>query len=408
MWEYAKKTMIFCGKVMAICGVGVILLLNIRLYSTSLSSDSSVEIVQQLHFVKGELQRGMAEDMQLLFPEGYFFSYALYGLAWTNIAIANQGDITESARQEALWALSFLDTHKGRAAFPQEQSVAWGIFYKAWLNWLRGGILKLGDDPQLQEKFVADCEEIAHAFRNSSTPFLTSYTNASWPVDSVIGIAVLHLHDHLFGEKYSDVIAMWLQKAKTKLDDGLLAHYVDDLSGNTITGARATSQSVLLRFLREISAEWSQEQYILFRRRYVKTICGLPAVKEFPPGKEGAGDVDSGPLIFGFSASSSTVTIATAKVHGDQLYTELIDTAEMVAMPICTGKEKYYFFGLLPIGDAFIAWSKSVVLWTTKVEKTSYTSITGNYWRLPFHFLSSILALLLLFPMLRNIYKRFK
>ena len=222
MWEYAKKTMIFCGKVMAICGVGVILLLNIRLYSTSLSSDSSVEIVQQLHFVKGELQRGMAEDMQLLFPEGYFFSYALYGLAWTNIAIANQGDITESARQEALWALSFLDTHKGRAAFPQEQSVAWGIFYKAWLNWLRGGILKLGDDPQLQEKFVADCEEIAHAFRNSSTPFLTSYTNASWPVDSVIGIAVLHLHDHLFGEKYSDVIAMWLQKAKKHCMDRLI------------------------------------------------------------------------------------------------------------------------------------------------------------------------------------------
>ncbi|BBM88221.1 hypothetical protein [Candidatus Uabimicrobium amorphum] len=406
MWKRVRG---FTYKVVVVGCFCFLLLLNTRLYTTSLHGNSSREIVQQLHFIKGELQQGMAEDMQLFFPEGYFFSYVLYGLTWTNIAIDKQGTISNRAQQEALWALSHLDTPKGREPFPKEQNPSWGIFYKAWLNWLRGGILKLGNNAQLRKKFTADCDEITDAFRNSVTPFLTSYTNAAWPVDSVIGIAVLCLHDHLFPHKYQDVINAWLQKAKSKLDNGLLAHYVDHLSGDTITGARATSQSVLLRFLPEISATWSKEQYTLFRQRYVKTIFGLPAVKEFPPGKSGVGDVDSGPLIFGFSTSSSTVTIATAKVHGDPLYSQLMDTAEMVTIPMCFGNEKYHFFGLLPIGDAFLAWSKSIVLWTRQAESEGkYERVTSRYWRVPFHVFSLMLMIPLLFPVWRKAYKNYK
>src|SRR5262249_40809243 len=152
----------------------------------------------------------------------------------------------------------------------------------------------------------------------SPTPFLSAYPGQSWPVDNVVAIAALRLHDTLLPPRFDALIARWLDAARARLDPatGLLPHRVDPATGEPLEGARGSSQSIIARFLPEIDLAWGRAQYALFRERFVTTVAGLPGVREYPHDAPGQGDVDSGPLIAGVSLSATVVTLGAALAGG--------------------------------------------------------------------------------------------
>ena len=88
--------------------------------------------------------------------------------------------------------------------------------------------------------------------------------------------------------------------------------------------------------------------------------AGLVGVREFPRGQSGVGDVDSGPLLLGVSASASAVTLAAARAVGDaELAADLDREAELLGLPLRWAGERRYALGLLPVGDAFLAWART-------------------------------------------------
>jgi hypothetical protein len=42
----------------------------------------NMDVLRQLRHLKHEMKDGAANDMQRLYPEGYIFMHALYGLGW--------------------------------------------------------------------------------------------------------------------------------------------------------------------------------------------------------------------------------------------------------------------------------------------------------------------------------------
>jgi hypothetical protein len=164
------------------------LLVNLRLYSTAPSQaygpkKLGPDVLPQLEFIGRKLHQGTGEEMQGMFPEGYFFSHALYGLSWVELGLrsAPGTDLHTRVVQETTWALEQIESPKGKAPFPFEQKPANGIFYAGWSNWLRGGTLML-QAPEKRpkdevERFQKECQEMAEAFEQSQLPFLTSYTS---------------------------------------------------------------------------------------------------------------------------------------------------------------------------------------------------------------------------------------
>jgi hypothetical protein len=386
-----------------------LLLLNLRLYSPG-SADYGPEklgpdVLPQLRFIKSTLESGAGNAMQGVFPEGYFFSHVFYGLSWVEVGM--RVPVTDPLRAEAIdearWALDQLDSPAGRAPFSPDLKPTYGIFYAGWLNWLRGGILLIqppeARNSDIARAFQTDCENIARAFDGSNTPFLTSYPSQAWPVDSVVGIAALRLHDQLFPAKYTATINNWLEKTKARLDPetGLIPHRVDPVDGYPLEGARGTSQSIIARFLIEIDPEWGRSQYALFRKQFVAPFLGVPGVREYPAGKLGLGDVDSGPLVFGFSASATVVETGAAQVQGDvEVADALFHATEAVGFPISTFEDKRYLLGALPIGDTFVVWSKTARPWiTTPWQTMELPSIVHRWWRLPFHAVSVLIIAVL-------------
>jgi hypothetical protein len=247
---------------------------------------------RQLAFLRGELSRGAAAQAQQQFPEGYFFAYTLYGLTWVELGQREPADQRAEALREARWALSHVDSPVGRAPFSPDLTPAYGVFYRGWTNWLRGGVLSLQPAQQRDlaevRRFDADSAALGAAFDASASPYLTAYPDQAWPVDSTVAVASLRLHDALRPPRYGATVTRWLGQVRQRLDPatGLMPHRVDPATGAQIEVARGSSQSIIERFLVDIGPSFARQQYLRFRDRYVGWPLGLgPGIREYPSGR---------------------------------------------------------------------------------------------------------------------------
>jgi hypothetical protein len=379
------------------CTLGL-LVINLRLYapgSEAYGPDRlGPDVVASLRYLGDSLRGGGGGRMQSAFPEGFFFTHALYGLTWVEVGLReSEGTpLHEEALREAGWALERLDSPAGRAPFDARLRPAYGVFHAGWSSWLRGGLLMIqaaDARPAAEvERFEEDCLSLAEAFDGGDTPFLSAYPGQAWPVDSVVAAAALRLHDKLFPPRFASTVERWLRMTRERVDPatGLIPHRADPSTGGTIEGARGSSQSLIGRFLIEIDPEWGRAQYALFREQFVAPFLGVPGVREYPAGSAGAGDVDSGPLVFGFSASATVAAIGAAQVQGDRKTAgAMIAAGEAAGFPVDIGGRKFYAFGLLPVGDAFLAWAKSSSPWVATWKEAEMEPAVADGWRLPLH-----------------------
>lgn len=375
---------------------------NLNLYSRVPETTQYQDTQAQFTFLKNALRNGAAEEMQDLFPEGYFFTHVLYGLSWVNVGLAENLDPTvrEQALFEARQAYARLNEPLGKAPFPQDQNPPHGIFYLGWRNYLLSGILLLQQPAPLNERelreFQANCEAIADALITSEPPYLSSYPNDIWPVDTFPAMISLRGHTELINNRYEPVLDAWLTDVKAKLDPDLplVKHRIEPFS----QGPRGTSQALIQRFLPELDPAWAAESYALFRQDFVTHRLGLPGILEYPASAEQndendlKGNIDSGPLITGVSLSATAVALGTAKLNGDErLHRAIWQASELVGLP--TGwrpggpKQKRYWFGLLPVTDAFLLWSQTAKPWYSEPADPIDPSYP-RWWRWPTHGIS--------------------
>ncbi|HEY3508928.1 hypothetical protein [Kribbella sp. NPDC051137] len=350
-------------------------------------TDPTQGVPKQLAFLRTEIEQGADRNAQKQFPEGYFFLNVLYGLSWVQVGVSDPARAADASIQ-VRWALDRLDSADGTAPFDKSLKPQYGVFYAGWSNWLRGGLIALGQsDAADRSRFTSDSVAIASAFRTAETPFLEAYPGQAWPVDSVVAIASLRLYDAVVAPRFGQLARNWVTTVKTNLDPatGLLPHQVVP----QVTAARGSSQAMIQRFLVDIDPTFARSQYQLFRDKFV---TGL-GVREYPEGTAGQGDVDSGPLVLGMSLSATVVGMGAARVHHDSLADRLARTGELVGLPFTGLKTKRYLFGAIPIGDAFLAWSASA----RPLIATDQPAVDGSsgWWRLPWLVLLWLPALLL-------------
>lgn len=381
----------------------LVLFLILRLYFPTVLPGNEHElpttVFAQLESNRNAIDDGGPTEMQKLFPEGYYFCYALQGLTWINVALRDSS-YSEQAIEQAETCFNELDSDRGKAAFPKRLPPECGMFYSAWKAHLLSGIVLLekGQNTERLNEFRRECDKIANAIGKSPTPFLPSYENQAWPCDTVPAIHALYIYDHVSGQgRYRDLVSDWLENAKQLLDSktGLFPHMTRADDGRLVEGARATSQVVILRFLADIEPNFGKQQYERYRELFYAPLLGLPAIREYPSYANGWGDVDSGPLIFGRSLSATVFGIGTAQVFGDQNQADAIaKCGETVGLPWTWNGNKSYLGKVLPIGDIMVAYNYSALPWLKKNEHcTTQPQLMPIWWRWPVHLASLVFIL---------------
>jgi hypothetical protein len=384
------------GLTVAVLLVSAIILLlaltNFRLYSPGRTDTA----MSQLYFLKQSLSEGGAERMQTLFPEGYLFTWALYGLTSANVARSLPPD--DPRRTEALRAareaVTHLDTAAAKGTFVADMTPRYGAFYASWSLYLRSAVLRASGPadpaPFDRVRFERDCDDFAGALSSSESPFLDSYPSAAWPVDTAVGVAALAIADPYLGHRHKATIAGWVARARQHRDlrTGALSHTATP-EGHPAGGPRGGSLAMMSYVLADVDPVFAREQYAALRKYFVDYRWGIPAVREYPHGVNGPSDVDSGPLVMGFSGPASVLGAGAAIANGDHtLASTLLATIEMVGMPVELGGSRQYAGGYLPVGDGFLAWARSAPPPPTAV----YPTIIPPGWRLLVHALSLLVA----------------
>jgi hypothetical protein len=320
----------------------VALWVNVRVYLAPMTEPDFGKVprhaVAHLAWLRGKLVKGAGERMQRLFPEGYFFSHALYGLSWVEIGLRSDEHRDEAVR-EARWALAKIESEAGKAVFPADLPPGHGMFYSGWRNHLQAGIVLLTEDEAELAQLRSRCDELVQALRDSPAwPWLASYHAQVWPCDTLPGIHAMCVCDRVTGEgRYAEFVAQWVDEVSGNLrpELGMISHVADPRSGKPLGPPRGTSQVVILRFLADIDPAFASEQYRKFQTHFQGHILGVPAILEYPRGTKGHGDVDSGPLVFGVSASATVVGMGTAQIYGDQEFSRAVSQfGETVGFPL--------------------------------------------------------------------------
>lgn len=303
------------------------------------------------------LERG--PSMDAYFPEGQFFTVALAALAQAadeTVPVDERVDFLDDA-------LAQLSSPAVLGRFGGNQPLEFGAFATGWslLTEVERAHLSGSDEDLAAVRSRARAVELA--LTRATTPFLDSYPGQAWPVDSVVLVAALARASELLDfPEGREAVSRWRAEAVQWLDPalGLLPHQVG-ADGAVLEGPRGSSQALIQVFWPDIDPAGAAESWERWEEAFLTSVAGLRGVREFPEGQSGSGDVDSGPLILGVSLSASAVGLGAAHRHGqDELAERLSRQADLVGLPFTWRGERRYAAGTLPVGDAFLAWSRSL------------------------------------------------
>ena len=362
--------------------------INVRLYRPSRMETA----LAQLRFLQGTLEDGGAARMQQWFPEGYVFMWALYGLAAAQSAEALPPTDARRAelREAAPTAVVEIASDQARSTFDPDMDPPYGAFYAGWSLYVRSVVLRAfgthAPPPFDLDAYEQDCDRLDAAIGRAMHPFLASYPGMAWPADTAVGVAALAIRDQLRGPRHTKAIDRWIAYAGEHRDPetGGIPHEVDADLGVVGLRPRGESLALMARLLADVDPALARQQYEALRTHYLAYAWGIPGVRVHPRGQTGPGDVDSGPVILGLGGPATVVGAAAALAHGDDdVAAALFATPEMAGLPIEVSGARRYALGLVPVGDAFLAWARSTPS-PAAAPGASYAPLFPGWWRVPF------------------------
>jgi hypothetical protein len=297
-----------------------------------------------------------------------FMAFAYFGYACANLAKLN-GSIRADALAEMRWLIEalqaprmsgFVKPHFGEpfGNGPLTPSV---FVHGHYLN-LAVRYREVSGDTRYDLQIHRVAEALNRTFQASRHGVLKSYRDMWWISDNLPALSALARYDRIYRRDTSAARQKFLQHVKAHYLDagtGLVCTYVDAENTRQIQGARGISTMYGLHFLRDLDVPFATEQYQLARKHFIREIFGVAAVREFAEGDGGAGDIDSGPLVFGFGPSASGFAIAATAVMKDTATTEaLLKAAVLVGLPELRSGELAYTI-MPPVGQAVILFGKT-------------------------------------------------
>jgi hypothetical protein len=350
--------------------------------------------------------------MQKIFPEGAVFTLSLYAQGLVNVSLNCPDDAAfrQKARGEILWVLEKFKDPEITGTFENTQ-VPCGVFFLSHRTLLLAGLHLIDANPpaELTQEFHANCEALANTINASPCGLLDSYLDGCWPADNILAARCLALHDAIFNSNYRPAInrvLRWIAEHPDPIT-GTIPHAAISDTGAPAADTRGCTMVLGLQYMIDIDPQVFAAQYALMRKHFLGGVVGLAVWREYPKGRDGRGDVDSGPVIFGGGASATGVGMGTALLAGDrEVYCEEAALVETFAFPCERADGRRYFGGLLPVVDAFAVVSMTAIPWNKNAQMgTAFQTGASRPWKF-LGLLAGIWAVLCILPFLAMIRRR--
>ena len=190
----------------------------------------------------------------------------------------------------------------------------------------------------------------------SPTGLIETYPGEAYPTDVAAVAAAIAVHGRATGTSHAVVLRHWAERVRAVQIDrasGLVIQRMDATTGAPHDAPRASGTGLAAYFAGFADRELARE---LARgvRRQLATHLGFGAIREYAPGHDGAGDVDSGPVVLGVSVSATGFALVAARRLGDEdAFEALYRTVDLFGLPASDGARRRFAVGG-PIGNALL------------------------------------------------------
>lgn len=198
---------------------------------------------------------------------------------------------------------------------------------------------------------------LARRLGASPIRMLVTYPGEVYPVDNCAAVASIGLHARATGAGQPELVRAWVEQVRARYldpDTGVLVQAVDFLTGAPIDAPRGSGTSLGLYFLSFADDALARDLYAGLRRSLARTFLGFGAVREYPAGVPGAGDIDSGPIFLGYGLSPTGFSLAGSLMYEDaDFFARLVGSAYLAGAPLRRGDRLEFVTGG-PLGNAIL------------------------------------------------------
>lgn len=305
---------------------------------------------------------------------------------------------------------TWVKTHWGEDYMHQEN-----VFFRSLIIAGLTSYEKLTNSGECIPLLIDQCDTLSAELDASPHGVLYDYPNECYPIDVFAAVAWIKRADQVTGKDHSDFVKRELRAfQKPYLDKkGLIPWLVDPATAEQYGGgSRGIINSHVLIFAHEIYPEQGKKWYDIYEKHFWQKSWYGEGWREFyrdRPNSEWTFDVDSGPIIGGFSPSANAFGVAAARVNGrmDHAYT-LATQILTAAWPLPDGRllgaRLLSDWEHAPyLGETGILWQLTVTA-PEGVEKIKGGNIAGSIYIIgfAFYFGISLLIFIALFLQIRK------
>ena len=198
---------------------------------------------------------------------------------------------------------------------------------------------------------------VAHlARRLSQSPIglAETYPGEVYPVDNAAFIGSLGPYDAATGSDHGALVGAFVARLFERHVDesGLVIQAVSPRTGAARDEARGSGTALAAWFLSFVDRDASALLFDAMRGELRREGAGLVAMREYPVGATGGGDIDSGPIFLGLGVSSTGFALGVSRAHADRdTFTGIWALTCLFGAPVSRdGAQRFAMGG--PIGDA--------------------------------------------------------
>jgi hypothetical protein len=233
-----------------------------------------------------------------------------------------------------------------------------GHAYLGYVNLALGMLRAI--DPKLPQTPYAALNDrltaaLAERLDRSPTGLIETYPGETWPPDVAAVAASIGLHAAVTGADRRELLERWSARfARCAVaPSGYLVQRVRSGTCRPVDAPRGSGTALASYFTSFVDPALSRRLFEAVRDRGRITRLGFAGVLEYLPGTSGAGDSDSGPILFGASVGATGFALGAARANGDgDFFRELYRSATFGRRAMRLGRAR-----LVPdrtLGDALL------------------------------------------------------
>ena len=340
------------------------------------------ELRQKAHYLERIISTPPNDSSDLtalraLNPEWALFSLSFSVYAFTNMATmdttfrAEAAHYTEPAIQKTL-TTEISGFSRTSDSPPFRLDTAGSVLYLGHLNLMLGCHRLLNPASRFAALHDTLSRVLYGRYLRAPSHCLNSYPGLAWIPDNTVALASLHLHSQLTGSAYAGYCQQWVAYARQ--------HLTDSASGLLISrpfshqhaaeGPRGAMLGWSISFLYRFDPAYAAGQYRLYQQQASTNFGAIRLYRERVGSYETSiGDVDSGPLILGYSIPANAFAFGNAVALRDWRNAQrLRRVISFGSREVATPQELHYGVRFVdlpvsPLAEALILHAETMTPW---------------------------------------------